>query len=181
MAAFFPTQTGTFRLEDRHAFRRISMSVVEMAVLTGIVLRVYRALILSRGDTGGWLFVAASLSAGVILLFGMLTLHLSGFTVRTWVWRVPAFAAIEAATESLVSLGLIALQREPLGTTRAAFGDWPAMVVGIIGWRVTTIVLFALLLAGMVQTARYLLIRRDHRDHTFQAVHTAEREAHRPH
>jgi hypothetical protein len=175
MAAFFPTNTATWKVEDRHHFRRISMSVVEMAAITGVLLRLYRAMVLSQGSAGGWLFLAITFSIGFVILFGMVTLHLGNFTVRRWVWRVPVFAAVEAAAESLTSLVLILLAREPLGTTRATIDDWPSMVAAIIGWRVTVIVLFSLLLAGVVQASRYLLLRREHREHTFRAVHqTAE-------
>jgi hypothetical protein len=177
MARFFPTQTLTWKIEEPAAFRRVSMSLVEMAVLTGVVLRVYRALARSY-DAGGSFYLVMTFTAGFLLLFGMATLHLGNFPVRHWTWRAPLFAAVEAATEAVVSLLLIALHREPLGSTQAEFGDWPAITAGIFGWRVTTIVLYVLLLAGVVQISRYFLIRREHRGHTFEAVHhTAERES----
>ena len=47
MPAFFPVKTANFKIDETRAFRRFSYSVVEMAVVTAVVLRVYRALALS--------------------------------------------------------------------------------------------------------------------------------------
>jgi hypothetical protein len=38
-------------------------------------------------------------------------------------------------------------------------------------WRALPIILFTLLLAGVVQVVRYLLLRFEHREHTFDAIH----------
>ena len=46
MSSFFPRNTVEWRLEEPAAFRRLSLSLVEMALLAGIVLRVLRALTL---------------------------------------------------------------------------------------------------------------------------------------
>ncbi len=180
MRGFFPRQTGAWKtIEEATSFRRVSLSVVEMAVLTGVVLRVYRATVISLGAGRGWLYLGATFAVAFALLFGMATLHLGNFTVRQWLWRAPVFAAIEAATEAAVSLGLIALGREPLGSERATFGDWPTMVRDVFIWRVGTVVVFALLLAGVVQLVRRILLKHEHRDHTLRAVHemTAEHKA----
>jgi hypothetical protein len=176
--SFFPTHSGTWKAVKPHPIRHVSMSVIEMAVLTGILLRVYRALVLSREAVGGWLFLGATFALGIAFLLGMVTLHLGNYPIRQWLWRAPAFAALEAATESLAAAALIAVAREPLGSVRATFGDWPGMVIAIFVWRVAVIVVFAAALAGVVQVVRYALLRREHRQHTFEAVHhTLEREA----
>ena len=127
-----------------------------MAVLTGLVLRVYRALALSLAGANVF-FLGLSFAIGFIVLFGMVTLHLGNFTVRRWVWRAPLFALIEAAAESLTSLGLIFIHKEPFGSSRAAFADWPGIVGSIFTWRLTSIVVFALVLAAVVQMARITL------------------------
>jgi hypothetical protein len=147
------------------------MSTAEMAVITGILLRVYRSLALSRSAEAGWLYIGGTFALGVILLFGMTTLHLGNYTVRHWLWRAPAFAVLEAITESVASLGLIALHREPLGSARATYADWPGLVREIFGWRVTAIAVFTLLLAAVVQLVRYVLLKKEHRGHTLEAVH----------
>jgi hypothetical protein len=171
MRGFFPTQTGIWKLEEPPAFRRLSMSLVEMAAITGVVMRLYRAFSLTHGPTDSWVYIALTFGAGMALLFGMATLHLGNFTVRHWLWRAPAFAAVEALAEALASLGLVALGREPLGTSRATFAEWGGIARDIAFWRILGICLFALLLAGMVQVVRVWLLRQEHRGHTVDAVH----------
>ena len=156
MPAFFPVKTATFKLDEARAFRRLSYSVVEMAVITAVVLRSYRALALSLAGANVFL-LGLSFAVGFIVLFGMVTMHLGNFTVKRWVWRAPLFALIEAGAESLTSLGLIALHREPLGSARATFADWPGIVGSIFTWRVAAIVVFAAVLAAVIQMARVTL------------------------
>lgn len=163
MPGFFPVKTVAFKLDDTRAFRRLAFSIVEMAVVTGVVLRVYRALALSVAGTNAALLVL-SFAIGFVVLFGMVTLHLGNFTIRRWAWRAPLFGFIEAAAESLTSLGLIAIHREPLGSARATFADWPGMVGSIFSWRVASIVLFALVLAGVIQMARMAMGEDDSRE-----------------
>jgi hypothetical protein len=71
----------------------------------------------------------------------------------------------------VVSAGLIALGKEPMGTLQATFADWPALVARTYMWRVSSICLFALVLAAVVQFTRYILLRREHREHTLETVH----------
>lgn len=156
MPAFFPVKTATFKLEEARAFRRLSFSVVEMAVITAVVLRVYRALALAVAGSNVF-FLGLSFALGFVVLFGMVTLHLGNFTVRRWLWRAPLFGLIEAAAESLTSLGLIAIHREPLGSARAIFADWPGIVGNIFTWRVSAIVVFAAILAAVVTMTRVTL------------------------
>lgn len=156
MPSFFPVRTVAVRLEEARPFRRVTFSIVEMAVITAVVLRVYRALALSVAGSSLAL-LGLSFAIGFVVLFGMLTLHLGNYTVRRWAWRAPLFALIEASVESLVSAGLIAIHREPLGSARATLEDWPGIVLTIFTWRVGSIVVFALLLAAVIQLARMTL------------------------
>jgi hypothetical protein len=156
MPAFFPVKTATFKLDDARAFRRLSFSVVEMAIITAVVLRVYRALALSLAGSNVF-FLGLSFALGFVVLFGMVTLHLGNFTVRRWLWRAPLFGLIEAEAESLTSLGLIAIHREPLGSARAIYADWPGIVGNIFTWRVSAIVVFAAILAAVVTMTRVTL------------------------
>src|SRR5688572_20790376 len=156
MPVFFPVKTAAFKIDEARAFRRLSYSVVEMAVVTAVVLRVYRALALSVAGANVF-FLGLSFGIGFVVLFGMVTLHLGNFTVRRWVWRAPLFGFIEAAAESLTSLGLIAIHREPFGSARATFADWRGIVGNIFTWRVSAIVLFALVPAAVVQVSRVTL------------------------
>ena len=103
-----------------------------------------------------------TLTFGALFLLAMATIHLGRFPLRDWLWRAPAFAAVEGAAEMTVSLILIWMNRESLGTGAAHFHDWPGMAIGTIAWRVITISLFALLLAGIVKWVRYMLLRKEH-------------------
>jgi hypothetical protein len=171
MASFFPRHTVAWKLEEPTALRRLMLSVVEMAVLTGIVVRLLRSLALSNAPGTNLLVLAGMFGVALTVLCGMLTLHLGNYPVHQWTWRAPAFAGIEAATEMAVSLGLIALGREPLGSGRAAFGDWPGMLVDTLIVRFVTVVVFAILLAGVVQVVRWALLKHERRDHTAVAIH----------
>jgi hypothetical protein len=178
MPPFFPQVTGTFKLEEPPALRRFSMSIVEMALVTGVVMRLFWALVFTVGPNDSLVFAGAMFAVRFIGLFGMATLHLGNFTLRQWLWRAPVFAVLEGVAESLTALALIALHREPLGSARATYADWPSIVGGTLFWRVVAIVAFAAVLAGVVQSVRYLLLKRAHRAHTFDAVH---HEASGPH
>src|SRR3982750_2656222 len=110
MPSFFPHTTIEWRLEEPDAFRKLSTSLVEMALITGVVLRVLRALAFTYGHAG-WLYFVLAFVLGTLILLGMVTAHLANFTVRSWLWRASAFALVEVAGEMLTSLCLIALHR----------------------------------------------------------------------
>jgi hypothetical protein len=170
--SFFPATTGIFKaFEEPAAFRRLLMSIVEIAALTGIVVRLYRAIAWTNGPTDNVVYVTITYVGGVVILLTMATLHLGNYTVRQWVWRAPLFAAIEATAESLMSLVLILLHREPTGSVRAELSDWGEITGGIFFWRLIGVILYALVLAGVVQFVRNLLLRAEHRGHTVDAVH----------
>ena len=119
----------------------------------GIVIRVFRAVVLTHGNASSS-YLGASLVLGTLLLLGMATLHLGRFPVREWPWRAPLFAVFETAGEMLVSLVLIALHREPWGTARAEFTDWQPMATAVLFWRLVAVCFWALLLGGTVQFVR---------------------------
>ena len=170
MPTLFPRDTVEWKLEEPASFRRLTLSLVELAVLTGIVLRLLRALVLTRvGPSWGVLAGAFALLAVVLCL--AVAAHLGNYPVRQWLWRAPAFAALEGAAEMATSLALIALQREAWGTTRADFHDWPMMAGYTFLFRLLVVVGFALALAAVVQAVRYVLLRHEHRGSTVAAVH----------
>lgn len=171
MTNFFPRQTVAWKIEEPPAFRRLTLSVVEMAVLTGAVLRLLRSIALTQGPSDSWLYLGGTFALGAIILFGMATAHLGNYPISHWLWRAPAFAAIEAATELLVSLPLIAAGREPLGSSRATFADWPGMALQTTVTRLVAMIVFAAVLASVVQLVRRFLLRREDREHTAIAVH----------
>lgn len=149
MPSFFPRQTIEWRLEEPPAFRRLSLSLVAMALSTGVVLRLMRALTFTLGRDS-WLYYGLAFVLGTLLLVGMTTAHLANFPVRAWSWRAPAFALAEVIGEMTTSVLLIALRYEPEGTARADFHDWPSMSVRALLQSELTICFWALSLAAAI-------------------------------
>jgi hypothetical protein len=154
MPSAFPHNTVEWHLEEPAAFRRLSLSLVEMALLTGIVLRLLRAFAFTHGRASVLVSIGAVVVWGIILV-GMATAHLANFPIRRWAWRAPLFALVETAGEMMTSLLLIWLGREPDGTARAHFHDWPSMAARALLQSELTLCLWMLLLAGII-----LLVRR---------------------
>jgi hypothetical protein len=153
MATFFPQHSVEWKLEEPPAFRRLSLSLFEMALLTGIVLRLLRALTFTHGRAS-WLFYGAAFVVGLLILLGMTTAYLANWTLRSWVWRAPVFALVEVAGEMATSLLLIAMGREPEGAVRAEFHDWPSMALRAFLQSELSICLWAALLAGVILFVR---------------------------
>lgn len=180
MSSFFPRQTIQWKsVQEPDAFRKLTLSLVEMALITGVAVRLMRSIWMSHAPDSllaiGGFYVAMALVLSV-----MTALHLGNFTIRHWLWRAPVFALVEVAGEMAASLALIALGREPKGTVRAVYDDWPAMARDTLVLRGLEICVFALVLAGVVQLVRYVLLAREHRTSTAEAVHraSAEQKAH---
>lgn len=127
-----------------------------MALVTGVVLRVYRSFILTHG-ANGWLYLGGTLGLGILFLLLMVTAHIANFPVQRWLWRAPAFALIECAGEMVTSALLIWIGREPYGSVRAEWHDWPSMAIGTLATRGLAIIVWTLLLAGIVQIVRRLM------------------------
>jgi len=153
MATFFPQHSVEWKLEEPAAFRRLSLSLFEMALLTGIVLRLLRALTFTHGRAS-WLFYGAAFVVGLLILLGMTTAYLANWTLRSWIWRAPLFALVEVAGEMATSLLLIAIRREPEGAVRAEFHDWPSMALRAFLQSELSICLWAALLAGVILFVR---------------------------
>ena len=153
MSTFFPRQSIEWRLEEPAAFRRLSLSLVEMGLLTGVVLRLVRAVTFTHARESV-LFFSGSVALWALILIGMTTAHLANFPLRRWFWRAPAFGLVVAAGEMATSLLLIALHREPNGTARADFGDWPSLAARALLHSELTICLWVLVLAGVIVVVR---------------------------
>lgn len=160
MPTFFPRQTIELRLEEPQAFRKISFSLVEMAIVTGVLLRIYRVIILTHGSNH-WLYVAGVFALGMIFLLGMLTAHLANYPLHQYLWRAPAFALVEVAAEMATSALLLALGREANGSVRAHWDDWVGMGLNALLIRGIAIVLWGLILAGVVQLVRRTIVHED--------------------
>ncbi len=153
MATFFPQHSVEWKLEEPRAFRRLSLSLIEMALLTGVVLRLLRALTFTHGRAS-WLFYGAAFVVGLLILLGMTTAYLANWTLRSWLWRAPLFALVEVAGEMATSLLLIAVGREPEGAVRAEFHDWPSMALRAFLQSEVSICVWAALLAGVILFVR---------------------------
>jgi hypothetical protein len=155
--SLFPRHTVEIHLEEPPAFRRFSRSLVEMALVTGVLIRLFRALVLTHGSQS-WVYVGGTFALGMIVVLGMVTAHLANYPVHQWVWRTAAFAGLELAAELVTSVLLIAAGREAIGSVRAHFGDLPSLMFRTFLVRSLAIGLWAAMLAGFVQIARNRLV-----------------------
>ena len=157
MASFFPRHAIELRLEESKAFRRLSFNLVEMGVLTGIVLRLYRSIALTHGSSS-WLYIGGTFAVGVVFVCAMTTAHLANYPLKKWLWRAPAFAFTVVAGEMATSLLLIWANREPTGTSRAGFHDWAGMAASAFWTREVVICAWAALLALIVTLVRRTMV-----------------------
>jgi hypothetical protein len=176
MSEFFPRTTITWKIEEPAALRRLSLSLPYMALLTGVVLRLWRSYTLTHGAPDSWSWVGGTFLAGMVLLFLMTTLHLGNYTLRHWTWRAPAFAVLESGAEIVMSLALTTIGLEPLGADTAELSDWLPTAIRILFWRLLGICLFALVLAIVVFIVRRLLLAADDRTSTAVRIHRASLE-----
>ncbi len=176
MADFFPRKTIAWEVvEDPAAIRRLSNSLPEMALLTGVPLRLYRAYVLSHGSPESGLWVGTTLVLFAILLLVMLTAHLANYTVRHWWWRAPMFAALEAGTEIMMSLALTAVGMEKIGSGVAELSDWLPGAAQVLMWRMALVIPFTVVLAVLVTVVRRILLSRENRTSTALRVSEARR------
>src|SRR6185436_14090467 len=160
MPTFFPRQTLEIRIEEPKAFRKFSFSLVEMAIVTGVLLRIYRLFVLTHGSDN-WLYLGGVFAVGFGFLLGMLTAHLANYPLHQYLWRAPAFALIEVAAEMATSALLISLGREANGSVRAHSDDWVGMGLNALWVRGLSIVLWGLILAGAVQIVRRTIVHEE--------------------
>lgn len=160
MPTFFPRHTIEMKFEEPRAFRRFSFSLVEMAIVTGILARIYRLLILTHGSNN-WLYLFAVSTVGVMFLLGMATAHLANYPLSQYLWRAPAFAGIEVAAEMVTSALLIMLGREVNGTVRAHWDDWVGMTLNALLIRGLVIIGWGLILAGVVNLVQRAGVKED--------------------
>jgi hypothetical protein len=159
--SFFPRHTADWRIEEPAILRRLTMSVVETSIIAGIAVRLLRSIVLTYGG-GSFVYLAGTLALGLTILFGLLSAHLSNYTLRTWLWRAPAFAILESLAEVATSALLIAFHREPVGSReRAEWSDLGTIAEQTILLRFAWIISFTLVLAAVVYSVRYVLIKRE--------------------
>jgi len=161
MNSFFPRHTSDWRVDEPAILRRLTMSIVETAVIAGVAVHLIRSLALTYGG-GSFLYLAGTFALGLTILFGLLAAHLSNYTLRTWLWRAPLFALLESLAEIATSAVLIAFHREPVGSReRAEFADLGMIAGQTLLVRFASIIAFTLVLAAVVYVVRYALIKRE--------------------
>jgi hypothetical protein len=163
MPNFFPRHTLEFKSFEPKAFRRFSFSLVEMAIVTGVLLRVYRLIVLANG-ANNWLYLGGTFAIGLLFLLGMVTAHLANYPLHQYLWRAPLFTVVEVAAEMGASALLIALGREPHGSVRAHWDDWLGMGLNALLTRGLAIVLWGLALAVIVHLVRRTIVHEDEDD-----------------
>jgi len=160
MPSFFPRHTVELRIEEPRAFRKLSYSLVEMAVVTGVIWRVYRVVALTHG-TNNWLYAFVVITIAAIFLIGMLTAHLANYPLHQYLWRASAFAGVELLAEMAMSALLIAIGREANGSVRAHWDDWPGMALNALLLRGLIFIGWGLILAGVVKLVQRAGVQED--------------------
>lgn len=160
MPQYFPRQSIEMRIQEPKAFRRLSYSLVEMAIVTGIVVRAYRLVILTHG-ANNWLYLGATFAIGAVFFLGMVTAHLANFPLHQYLWRAPAFVGIEVAAEMATSALLIAIGREANGTVRAHWDDWIGMGLNALLFRGVAVLVWSGILAAVVSIVRRTIVHED--------------------
>lgn len=178
MTEFFPRHSVAWRIEQPHALRRLSVSLPQMALVTGIVMRLWRSYALTHGSADSWAWVGGTFLVGASFLCLMCAIHLANFTLRNWLWRAPLFAVLESGTEIIVSLALTTLNLEPLGAEMAELSDWLPTATRILVWRLSGLITFAIVLGVVVSILRRLILVAEDRGHTVAAVHRASTDQH---
>lgn len=153
------TVVMTAMLDEPSFWRKVGLSTLAMGTITGAGLRGYRAFVLTFGWSDSWLWIAGTFIGGAVFLFLMATLYLGNYPARAWWWRAPAFAAVEASTEVLVSLALTMLGLEVVGSMSATLEDWQVTALRTMFFRVVGITLFAVVLALVSTVVRLLLLK----------------------
>lgn len=161
MSGFFPRDVVQWGEGQLHPLRAFAIRTLEPAGLTGLLLRLFRAVVYGSPASAGLGTFLLSYTLGVVFLCGMLTWHLGNFPIRRWPMRVLLFALIETLAEVGMSSILIAFGRERIGSRVATWADWWPMAGQTLVERTIVLALFALVLALCVQFVRRLVDRRE--------------------
>jgi hypothetical protein len=116
MPQFFPRKTTEIRIHEPRAFRRFSYSLIEMALVTGVVMRAYRLVILTHGGNN-WLYLGATFALGAVFFLGMVTVHLAASAHQHP--SKSCLAAVEVAAEMVTSALLISIGSKERDGARA--------------------------------------------------------------
>lgn len=153
---FFPQDTLEWQALEPSVVRRLSLSLVTVAVVAGVTLRLYRIAVLHV--TG--LVVILAWIGGLALLAAFVTLHLGNYPLRQWIWRAPLFALVQSAAAVTTSALFVAAGMERIGSTAMEWPQWRADILQTLVRNTVAVCAYALLLAAAVQIVRRWMIRR---------------------
>jgi hypothetical protein len=153
---FFPLETLEWRALEPTALRRLSISLVAMALIAGVVLRLVR--LASLHATG--LTVLLAWIVGLALLATFVTLHLGNYPLRQWVWRAPAFALIQTVASLTTSAMFVAIGMERIGSASMGWAQWRLDILPTLVRNSIAVCAYALMLAAGVQMVRRMLTAR---------------------
>ncbi|HSJ63288.1 MAG TPA: hypothetical protein VK922_05190 [Gemmatimonadaceae bacterium] len=153
---FFPMETLEWRALEPTALRRLSISLVAMALIAGVVLRLVR--LASLHATG--LTVLLAWIVGLAMLATFVTLHLGNFPLRQWVWRAPAFALIQSVASLTTSAVFVAIGMERIGSASMGWAQWRMDILPTLVRNSVAVCAYALMLAAGVQMVRRMLTAR---------------------
>jgi hypothetical protein len=167
---FFPADTIEWRVLEPTFVRRLSISLVAMAIGTGVIVRLYRVLVFRVVPREHLVLFLVAAALGVVLLASLVTLHLGNYPVRQWLWRAPVFGILQSAASMLVSAVLVAAGMERIGSDVMHWSHWRSDMLWTLVRNEAFVCLYALILAAAVQIVRRAFLRREHREHTLDAV-----------
>jgi hypothetical protein len=175
MSPFFPESPFSGTRVDS-LISRLPRSLIPMALITGVVVHSYRVFVLASPNiTFGWISLFLAGAGEYVLLLSLSTVYLGNHPVRQWIWRVPLFTVAEWLVEAAAVAILIRIRFERIGSEQARVGDLSSIVMDRLIWHGAAIITFSLILAVVVQTVRYALLKHEHRDSTAIRIHD-ERE-----
>ena len=175
MSPFFPESPFSGPRMDS-LIARIPRSLIPMALITGIVVHLYRLFVLvSPAIKFGWISLFLGFAGEYVLLLSLTTVYLGNHPVRQWIWRVPLFTVAEWLVEVAAVTILIRGRIERIGSEQARAADLSSIVLDRLIWHGAAIITFSLILAIVVQTVRFALLKHEHRDSTAIRIHD-ERE-----
>src|SRR5947207_15399138 len=85
-------KSSEWDLAEPEAFARIARSPVALALITGVVIRLFRAVVLTRGPVSS-AYLFAALVLGTLFLLGVAPLHTGRVPAREWPRRAPRYAS----------------------------------------------------------------------------------------
>ena len=151
---------------------RIPRSLIPMALITGIVVHLYRVFVLvSPAISFGWISLFLGFAGEYVLLLSLTTVYLGNHPVRQWIWRVPLFTVAEWLVEVGAVMVLIRGRLERIGSEQARATDLSSIVTDRLIWHGAAIITFSFILALVVQTVRFALLKHEHRDSTAIRIH----------